>query len=100
MERTYEFEFEVDPILVELDLEYSYYRQPAKLNGSPEDCYPEEEEGEVSLVGNWKDKIRDAFMAEAEQAIRSMEDRLMDLEFDNMPRKWAQEDQEYWRDSA
>lgn len=100
MQRTYEFEFEVDPILVELDLDYCYYRQPAKLNGRPEDCYPEDEESEITLTGNWQDRIREAFLNEADQAIKGMQDRLCDLEFDRMPAKWAKEDQEYWWEAA
>ena len=49
--RDYWFE-ELGPnqdITIRLTLEFGFYYQAAKLNGRPEDCYPEELDWEINL---------------------------------------------------
>jgi len=50
---------ELDGVEFEIEFEYSYYYQPAKLFAAPEDCYPEEEEFtyEVFIPTYWLNAI-------------------------------------------
>lgn len=101
MKRDHTFTFELD-LELELEVDYSYSYKPARTNCRNDDAHDAEEDSEISMSGNWQDQIRSAFLAEAENAIRGMQDKLSDLEFDNMPRKWAAEDAEedYYEEAA
>lgn len=77
---------------VGLELEYDYSYQPAKVNGLPEDCYPEDESCEINLPSDYKEQIRAAYAREAEIAILAVEAKVRQLLADNEPRQWAADD--------
>ena len=89
---------------IELELEYGYYHQPAKIDAPPENCHPEEEECEVELPADYKEQIRAAYAKEAEVAIGMIEAQVQQLLADNAPAQWAVDDapepdyDDYWSD--
>lgn len=91
--RTHEFEVGID--LIELDIDWTYYFDAGRTNCKPEDAYPPEEEMSLSLPKGWEQTIIDHYMAGARQAIKDIEDQMMDLEFDRAPAEWAAERDEY-----
>jgi len=68
--------FEILSEVYEIELEIEYTTEP--------DC-------EIKLVDGWEQHIVNIYIAAAQQIIRSMPSRLMDLEFDNAPAQWAKE---------
>ena len=68
--------FEILSEVYEIDLEIEYTVGP--------DCH-------LELVEGWEQRIVNKHLLAAQQEIRSMPSRLMDLEFDNAPAKWAKE---------
>lgn len=79
----------VDEITLELDFTYSF--TPAKLDGPPENCYPEEEEAEIIMPQHWEATIICKYMAAARLAIKQVEDKCMEMEVDGTCREWAEE---------
>ena len=77
---------------IELELEYDYYHQPAKLDGPPERCHPEDEEVEINLPDDYKEQIRAAYARDAEVAIGMIEAQVQGLLADNAPAQWAADD--------
>lgn len=78
---------------IKLNVNYVYTRTPARLNAAPEDCYPEEEECEISLPREWQAKVMNAYIVAGFEAVKKIEcDIIPGMEFDNMPRKWVEED--------
>lgn len=77
---------------IELELEYDYYHQPAKLDGPPERCHPEDEEVEINLPDDYKERVRAAYAKEAEVAIGMIEAQVQQLLADNAPAQWAVDD--------
>lgn len=75
---------------VTLDLYYSYYYKPAKLNGLPENCCPEEEESEIQLPNQLENIVITAYLKAARQAIKVIADKVQDMDFDGLPREWAE----------
>ena len=77
---------------IELELEYDYFHQPAKIDGLPENCRPEDEEVEINLPDDYKDQVRAAYAREAEVAIGMIEAQVQQLLADNAPAQWAEDD--------
>lgn len=77
---------------IELELEYDYFHQPAKIDGLPENCRPEDEEVEINLPADYREQIRAAYAREAEVAIGMIEAKVQQLLADNAPAQWAEDD--------
>lgn len=71
-----DYTFDNFPQVEEIELEVEYTVGP--------DC-------RVTLVDGWEQQIINVYVAAAQQAIKAMPDKLMDLEFDNAPAQWAKE---------
>lgn len=76
MRRNYTFDGFPQVEEIELEVEYTIW---------PPNC-------EVKLIDGWEQLIVNAYMRQAQQAIKSMDDKIMDLEFDNAPAQWMKED--------
>lgn len=86
---------ELPEVSLTLDLEYTYYHLPAKTNCRNDDAHPEEEESSITLPHGWEDEVMSAYIQAARYAIRKIElDLIPDMEFHNMPRRWAEEERE------
>lgn len=87
-------EFELDGGTIELDVQWSYEYEPARLNGDPEFCHPAHEDCEVIPPG--KEILRRMLMAHAakqvDRWIMQIQGDCSDMEFHNKPREWAEED--------
>jgi hypothetical protein len=88
--KTYTFD-ELPAPDITLDLSYIYTFRPGRTQGLPENCYPEEEECEVKLPEGFEKAVMTAYIMAARQAMKEIESRVMDLEFDMTPRQWAEE---------
>ena len=77
---------------IELDLKYTYSFTPGRYDGPPESCYPDEEDMEIIPPEGYEETIIAAYMKAAREAIKAIDSKISDLEFDNMPRKWAAEE--------
>ena len=77
--------------------------QPAKIDGAPENCHPEDEEVEINLPDDYREQVRAAYAREAEVAIGMIEAQVQQLLADNAPAQWVKDDApepdyEYWGD--
>ena len=77
---------------IELELEYDYFHQPAKIDGAPENCHPEDEEVEINLPADYREQVRAAYAREAEVAIGMIAAKVQQLLADNAPAQWAVDD--------
>lgn len=91
MKRTITFE-ELPAPDIELDLDYMYRFQRGKYYGPPESCYPDDEDMEITLPSGWEDTVMNAYMLAARDAMKSIESKVLDMEFDCLPRQWWAED--------
>lgn len=80
---------------IDLELEYTYYFKEGKYFGRPEDCYPDEEEMEIVLPKGFEETVMNRYIAAAREAIKKIESKVQDFEFDNMPRQWAEEERKW-----
>jgi len=89
------FTFEDEPCIeIELELEFSYSYDPGRYHGKPEDCYPAEEESEITPPNDYESIIMAAYMAEAKQAVKRFEAKIEEMVADHVPRVWVEEYQE------
>ena len=77
---------QVDDITI--DLLVCYYYRPAKLDGLPEDCYPEEEEIDIAPESGYEQAIMSAYTAAARLAIKQIDDQIAEIDAATV-RKWA-----------
>lgn len=81
---------------IEFELSYSYSYKPAKTSGDPNSCYDSEEESEITLPDGWEATVMLAYIKAAREAIKHIEFSLIpDMNFDNKPRQWAEEERNY-----
>ena len=78
---------------VTLDLYWHYSHTPAKTDGIPEGCWPEEEDSEICLPREFVKEVMNAYLVAARAAMRQIEDKVQDMQFDNMPKQWANEEE-------
>lgn len=76
---------------VRLTLDYTYSFTPGKYDGPPERCYPDEEESDISIDGNWRQLVEHIYANAGKKAIEAIERQVQDLLFDDMPRRWLAE---------
>lgn len=78
---------------IEIELTYLYSDTQGRTDGPPELCYDSEVESEITLPYGWEARVIAAYTIAGQQAIKTIENRLVpDLNFDNMPKKWTEED--------
>jgi hypothetical protein len=85
--------FEVDSgDEIEIKVEWSYSYQPAKLDGPPEYCYPEEEDSELVLPADLDKIITDYFVKNVlPDWKKTIENRCLVIECDGDLAEWAKE---------
>lgn len=80
---------------ITLEVDYEYSEIPPRRDGDPLSCYDGEIESEITLVGNWSQRVMDAYTRAGREACRKIElDLVLGMNFDNMPRKWSEEDRQ------
>jgi len=73
-----------------IEVEWSYTHAPAKLYGPPEDCHPDESEGEIVVPEDLKEQLEKfALETMVPRWIKEVENQISDLEFDGNPAQWA-----------
>ena len=90
-----ELTFDDLPAVEEINLDatiYYYYRK-ANTDGLPENCYPEEEEFEITLEPGYADLIMAAYVREARYAIKEIEQKVSEIDVRTV-RQWLEEEQE------
>lgn len=92
--RTHAFALVDVPEELELEVNYSYYYAPGVYHKKPEDCYPEEEEAEAEIEGNWQDRVMAVYIKAGREAIKNIESQLSNLVMDGKVNQWATEDAE------
>jgi hypothetical protein len=94
-----EFTFELDGGELELDLDYTYSYDPGCYSGLPENCYPAEEECEVLPPPDLANRVKRHAEKMIPLWIKQIESRCMDMELDNDPAVWAEEDRKNYEES-
>ena len=84
---------QVDDITI--DLIVYYYYSPAKLDALPEDCYPEEEEIDITPEEGYEQAIMSAYVAAARLAIKQVDDQLAEIDATTV-REWVEEAKAEW----
>ena len=79
---------------INLDATIYYYHLDAKTDGLPENCYPEEEEFEVTLEPGYADVIMAAYVREARYAIKEIDRKVSEISVATV-RQWLDEQEEY-----
>lgn len=79
---------EIDELPLEVEFTYSY--DPGKYHGLPENCYPEEEEAEVTLPDNYEQIIFDHYLRAARVAIKHVENHVNSIKVSEVA-EWAEE---------
>lgn len=89
------FEDEMLPMEpIEFEVAFDYYYDPGKYNGLPENCYPEEEDGEASLPANFQEIVMNHYIAMARKAIKNIEAYVEEIKVDEI-REWATDINQY-----
>lgn len=80
---------------ITLELYYNYSYTPGRYFGLPENCYPEEEESELSLPDGWEEQVISAYMTAAREAMKQIEQKVIEMRDDGLPREWAEQEKRY-----
>ena len=84
--------FEELPIApLTLDIYYAYYYVPARINCRNDDACPEEEESILEPPNNFEDIVRAHYLKAAEEGIKHIENILLAMNNDNIPKEWTEE---------
>ena len=94
-----DFTFELSGGEIELELQWSYYHDPGVYHRRPEDCYPEETEGEVLAPVDLAARVRAFAESMIPIWIKEIESQCMDMELDDLPAEWAEADKQDYYDS-
>ena len=84
---------QVDDITI--DLVVCYYYSPAKLDGLPEDCYPEEEEIDITPESGYEQAIMSAYVDAARLAIKQIDDQIAEIDGATV-REWVEDARNDW----
>jgi FtsZ-binding cell division protein ZapB len=90
---TKEWTFEDLPTVdsIDIGLNFDYYYDPGKFSGRPEDCYPPEEESNVSLPDGWEEIVMGAYVQAARKAIAQIQAEVEELAESNAAAEWAED---------
>ena len=91
MTKTFAFEELPEVMELELELDFTYHHDPGRYSGPPENCYPEEEEAEITLPKGFEQIVVAKYLAAARLAIKEIENRAQVMEVDGTCREWAEE---------
>ena len=84
---------------ITLDLVVCYHYSPAKLDALPEDCYPEEEEIDVTPEDGYEQVIMSAYVAAARLAIKQVDDQIAAIDGATV-REWVDDARNDWEDDC
>lgn len=79
---------------IELELDFTYSYDPGCYSGLPENCYPSEEDAEITLEPEWEKRVIRIYTQAMQNAIKSIHAQCDEMCSDGTVASWANEERE------